>query len=712
MAQQELTTWQGVLTRLRRPPSVHFPKPLPVHVETTPAPPPISRTSPRRRAHAPVVLPLVRPLSVSDRTPPPLQPPPVQVTRFEVVTNNDHTVALPDPTALPRIPRARSMPMLRTRLGGNESSAAGAAPASGAAPAPAPTSPLLTKPFVASYTSPGSDAESRAATARAGTSSGRPTKRLNLHQVSQIIESLPWLQRNGLQKRDLNLIAQLACGSQRRLKRFQVLYREGSPSNLMYIVGRGQIGLRAAGDEPHIGLTAPPFRGQLVEQGGTFGESALLPDAPPRRATATALLPTILLCLGPLEELLAPPKVVKSVRPPPSPESRAGRAPKGVEAAPASPPKKRPSALAGVLRAAESGSSGGLTGGPCSSLGAASALQRQATTSIFAVAQQASAAETRAEVEAAKDAEADASAQRAAKAAIEATSRESLFALKHKLYHALERAQLPDVDAALAEAEAAKPQKSSSPSPAPRKASTRVRSAQFEGTRIEPSAAGHGRASHDDISERVVQHQNLRSYAEGVPGVSAEYAIDLMDRWKKAHPEALCKGLADSLPVVSVRPPRPGGGRRGKLSGASAAPTAATPPAASMADPSDGSLSVPQFLAISTLSPVMSGWYRHLKGKDTEVSSDALVMEEDLFASGGKFASAESMQVALAKAQELEEAFDRTVAAADQLGWWELGTHKSPNNHEPEKRASAIEIFKKVRTTEAEQARLRDALEM
>ena len=131
-----------------------------------------------------------------------------------------------------------------------------------------------------------------------------------------------------------------------------------------------------------------------------------------------------------------------------------------------------------------------------------------------------------------------------------------------------------------------------------------------------------------------------------------------------------------------------------------------------MADPSDGSLSVPQFLAISTLSPVMSGWYRHLKGKDTEVSSDALVMEEDLFASGGKFASAESMRVALAKAQELEEAFDRTVAAADQLGWWELGAHKSPNNHESEKRASAVEIFKRVRTTEAEQARLRDALEM
>ena len=95
------------------------------------------------------------------------------------------------------------------------------------------------------------------------------------------------------------------------------------------------------------------------------------------------------------------------------------------------------------------------------------------------------------------------------------------------------------------------------------------------------------------------------------------------------------------------------------------------------------------------------------------MSSDALTMEDATFAAGGKFASAESMSAALAKAQEIEDAFDRTVAAADQMGWWELFAHKSPNDQESETRAdAALEMFKRVRTTEAEQARIRDALEM
>ena len=59
------------------------------------------------------------------------------------------------------------------------------------------------------------------------------------------------------------LLATIAMANQKHLKRFQTAYREGAPSSVMFIVGRGSVSLRAAEDDQHIGIA-----------GGDYAEAA------------------------------------------------------------------------------------------------------------------------------------------------------------------------------------------------------------------------------------------------------------------------------------------------------------------------------------------------------------------------------------------------------------------------------------------------------
>ena len=276
-----------------------------------------------------------------------------------------------------------------------------------------------------------------------------------------------------------------------------------------------------------------------------------------------------------------------------------------------------------------------------------------------------------------------------------------------QLLHALHTAKIPDVDAAVEEAAAAADASSAWRCGSNVTNGRRVQWASTEGT----TAAGRRQRSSDDdfsAAQRVIQHPNLQSFAEGIAGVTSEHALSLMDRWKRAHPEANQAGC-QPLPVVSVRPAQPPSSRCPSHMVADRA-AAASSSSAHMTAAAPAPLSVPQFLAVSTLSTAMSGWLsKHLKGRETIVSDDALVLDGgEALSGGGKFASAEQMREALKIAQKLEEEFDRTVETADALGWNAAAmrgrrTSSRVADAIPPEALAALETFKRARKQEMEQ---------
>ena len=299
-------TYGYVLSRMRRPPSVNPPLPRFRHSVAT------------QRERSPI------PKNVSDdvRAPPlkeppasqQLSPPPPkqqhhhvqqrQHEHIEVLNNQGEAPCLPDPQALPRIPRPRhmatshSMPQLspRTRPSSQVSATTTRANTSYSNMREVLPLAMPSTRSAVSLAPSSSDANTfggkhnASGRPRSTQHAATPLKRLTLHEAVQLLEGLPWLR--SMQKRELLLFAQVAIGHQRRVKRFQVLYREGSASNFMYIVGRGQMALRTADNDVSQGLVpAEDSGGQVVGVGGTFGEAALLDNAPVRRATATALVP-------------------------------------------------------------------------------------------------------------------------------------------------------------------------------------------------------------------------------------------------------------------------------------------------------------------------------------------------------------------------------------------------------------------------------------
>ena len=163
-------------------------------------------------------------LSPPASTPSPIPAPPVRQYNIAVVNNDDVTPDLPDPSALPRIPKARSMVELRSikRLPSRPPLVHGAAASSSslrtpgvlaAAPASVATA-AITRTGRSSSSSnllpalPSARLASHPPLVR-GASGALITKRLTLSEVTRLLEAQRWLR--GLEKREVRAAGRSAC---------------------------------------------------------------------------------------------------------------------------------------------------------------------------------------------------------------------------------------------------------------------------------------------------------------------------------------------------------------------------------------------------------------------------------------------------------------------------------------------------------------------
>lgn len=128
----------------------------------------------------------------------------------------------------------------------------------------------------------------------------RKTIILTVDQVRKLLErSLPWLQ--ALKFWEKQVLSHVAFRHQRSFDKFQLVYREDTGATAMHIVARGRVQLSSSTPLPASSVAS---RQRYVEEGGAFGEEALLSTAP-RRATAVALEPTLLVSIPHLETVLS-----------------------------------------------------------------------------------------------------------------------------------------------------------------------------------------------------------------------------------------------------------------------------------------------------------------------------------------------------------------------------------------------------------------------